>query len=335
MMNSATMKRADFCRDGVSLNPYQETEQVRPEETEGKDSAAAVTVAAVKPYCHTVFHTENTTLEMLWHKQAEEMILTVPCASSWVDCEEEITRFLREHWQKTDGQQVIFRERKITLRCRCVGDTLPPETVHKIGHLLERACQHFDLLPTCMCCQRTITATVEECPTGLRTICGICRDERRMRQEHYLQVERQHIEAIHEMKEERNKQRPILQLGKIGVWGGLCACGVGFLFFVLGLFLDIFNFMPCFPGAVAGICIVSRLHEVVFYPKGFRFVVSALAAIAAISVISCLMVGFFTFCLPLHQMDGYTLFTNVGFLNLTSGVVGFLLGAFLTSFFAE
>lgn len=331
MTNQAVMKRISFQKKAVKQQALSERIEAHPLMQESAPTAQK----AVEPYSHTVFHAPNTTLDMLWQRENNAVTLTVPCASSWVDTEGDISRFLKEHLHQTDNIQVSFETKKITFRCPCAGGELPQETADKIEHLLGQACQYFDLLPTCMCCQRTISVTVEEYPDGLRTVCGICHDERKLQHDHERLVERQRTEAILEWKEERKKQQPMNALGKIGIWGGLWACGLGLVFFVLALWLDMFHYMPCFPGMVAGICVVSRLNEVPFYWKPLRFVVASVVAIVTITIVSCLLVVLFIALVPDYRSMGERLFADGFFFNLGMGIPGYLMGAFVASFFDD
>lgn len=298
-----------------------------------KDSTPepAAEISVPKPeWYHTVFHTTSSSLNMIWHKKGDRMILTVPCASSWVDNENEIQRFLREHTQKLTGVRVSYANKKMVFECNYWEEDLPETIVKGIEELLERANQHFDLLPTCMCCQRTIAVEVEAYLDELRTVCGICHDSRRLQHDHERLIEQHKIEAAREWREEIKNRQPIRDIFKVGIKGGLIGCGIGFVFFVLSLYLPMFRYMPFFPGAAAGLYIVTRLWNIDFYTKATRFLASTFAAVLTMFLVSGSWVFLCVRVLHIYEPTRFMLFNNGAVYNLTLGMFGYMLGAWVS-----
>ena len=284
----------------------------------------------------TVLHTAGSTLNMIWHKQGSIMTLTVPCASSWVDNENEIDRFLKEHLHLyATAMQVSYKEKKIVLRCPCIGGSLPEETLQQVEQLIERTSRHFDLLPVCMCCLRTASVEVENSFNGLRTICGLCKDELNLRRRHMELIEQQKAESLREMREEKKNSNSLATLAQIGVRGGLYACILGFIFFLLACILPMFHFMPCFPAAVAGVYVVSRLNKVEFYSKTLKFLIATFICLLTITVVSGLIMWGIHLILPTAFPTAYIVCKDPVSFHLCFGLPGYFIAAFFTAFVAE
>ena len=117
---------------------------------------------------------------------------------------------------------------------------------------------------------------------------------------------------------------------KVGIKGGLIGCGIGFVFFVLSLYLPMFRYMPFFPGAAAGLYIVTRLWNIDFYTKATRFLVSTFAAVLTMFLVSGSWVFLCVRVLHIYEPTRFMLFNNGAVYNLTLGMFGYMLGAWVS-----
>ncbi len=256
--------------------------------------------------------------------------VTIPCASALVDNEHEINDFLQKV-NVSDTVNVSFVKRRLTVICEKKSGISREECIRAVKQLLQEADDQFDLLPVCMCCDRAAVVQVEEHLNGLRTICGICMDEERLHHMQVALVEKQRQEAQRENREMIKQREPIFGIIKAGALGGLYACGLGLIFMILSTFLPMFHFMPCFPGAVAGVYMASRVYEEAHYTAPIRLIVGTLSAFLVMFAVSSITVGLFSVLLKgVYVVPHFVLFPNAGVYNLAMGGAGYALGTWFT-----
>ena len=91
-----------------------------------------------------------------------------------------------------------------------------------------------------------------------------------------------------------------------------------------------FRYMPFFPGAAAGLYIVTRLWNIDFYTKATRFLVSTFAAVLTMFLVSGSWVFLCVRVLHIYEPTRFMLFNNGAVYNLTLGMFGYMLGAWVS-----
>ena len=263
-------------------------------------------------------------LNIIAEQSSSGFMMTVPCASPLVDHEKEISDFLCKQAKKNGDLKAAFTGRKIVIQSDCVTEDNTENVLYEMNSMIRDAQEQFDLLPVCMCCGRVGTVSAEKHDGKLRTICGVCADEERLKLRQTEVRREMAAQTQNEMREYIRQEKPIRQLLKIGIKGSIAGCALGTIFMFIGFFLPMFHYMVFFPGVVIGVYIADRIRKVGFVHGALRYMIANISAIVSTVVISSvtaflnglfmLHVGFES-AVPLEALFGSMLIMNT-FLGL-------------------
>ena len=269
-------------------------------------------------------------LTVLIEDKGNSLELTVPCASPNVDHQFQIETYIRERTKNILELSFLFDLKYIRILITPKNEKEACIALSKAFEILSDAKNTFDLLPVCMCCERTAeveTIIINDRPV---TRCPLCRSQAELS---YKQIKvREKYRSISEEERKNHSfiKGPVTEITMIGVRSGLYGTILGGIFMFLSIFLPMFHYMPCFPGAVAGFYAgyhAGKLDNMYSPAKLTLVTLSSLISLFTLSILNVFLLsaGFKLIGLPIGNSSVY-FNMDVICTNIILGLGGYFLG---------
>ncbi len=200
-------------------------------------------------------------LDILLEKRSGVWEIKVPCASSYIDYEQELDEYLKQEIRSCPCLEGSFEVRLLQLRL--TARELTEELLESALKIPEKMLEKFDLLPVCMRCGKVMPVTVTETENRVQTICGVCSDVLKLEEKQKKVREKYQKESEKEYVAKVIQKRPVCSSMKAGLHGGVIASAIGGILLILTVMHSMFVLMLLFiPGAVAGARTMSDLKKI-------------------------------------------------------------------------
>ena len=271
-------------------------------------------------------------ISVLLEETDPELKFIVYCAPARIDTDYEPDTFLKKVTSGTGCKHVSYAAREMCLIFSPETDEIALENIRSALDVIEKLCQEFDLLPSCMKCGRVTAVSI--CTDGdwPGTICDVCRSEDMLRKKHEKIIEKAHAKSQTSLKTKMINSL----LGSTGavIKGGILAGLIGgFIAFIISLFGMVHNgFFLLFwiPGIIAGYLTAHNIQTI--SDRMSRYVIGTISSLATIFL--CSFIGMCIILLILIQeirIDLGKFFSSfLGIMQIALGLGGFFIAEVFT-----